>query len=134
MAPVIGHHCTGFCPVTECAIRYRTWFADGDVALEAQIEKGRRPKPTPLRICPRQETLNPWARYPGLRRLPLDTRDPKPVIVMGEGKSKLIYEAKCNECDCLQEPLPESMRVLLCLIDGAERRRSLMMRWSGQAP
>lgn len=62
----------------------------------------------------------------------MSTRDPKPVIVMGEGKSKLVHEAKCNECDCLQEPLPENMRVLLCLIDGAERRHSLMMRWLGR--
>jgi hypothetical protein len=64
----------------------------------------------------------------------MSTRDPRPVMVIGEGKSTLIHEAKCNECDCLQEPLPESMRVLLCLIDGAERRRSLVTRWFGQAP
>jgi hypothetical protein len=63
----------------------------------------------------------------------MSTRDPRPVMVLGEGKSKLIHKAKCNECDCLQEPLPESMRVLLCLIEGAERRGSLMMRWSGRS-
>jgi hypothetical protein len=62
----------------------------------------------------------------------MSTRDPKPVMVIGEGKCKLIHEAKCNQFDCSQEPLPESMRVLLCLIDGAERRHKLITTWAGQ--
>ena len=49
-------------------------------------------------------------------------RDSKPVMVIDEGKCQLISEAKCNEFDGVQEPLPDAMRVLLWLIDGAERR------------
>jgi hypothetical protein len=49
-------------------------------------------------------------------------------MVIDEGKCQLIAEAKGNEC--VQEPLPDAIRVLLCLIDGAERRQSLLRRWS----
>jgi hypothetical protein len=55
-------------------------------------------------------------------------------MVICEGKCKFIGEAKWNEFDCAKGPLPDAMRVLLCLIDGAERRQSLLRRWSGQAP
>jgi hypothetical protein len=34
----------------------------------------------------------------------------------------------------VQEPLPEEMRLLLCLLEGAERRQNLLRRWSSQAP
>jgi hypothetical protein len=63
-------------------------------------------------------------------------RDPRPVMVMDEGKCKcqFIGEAKCNEFDGVQEPLSDAMRMLLCLIDGAEHRQNLSRRWSGQAP
>jgi hypothetical protein len=57
-------------------------------------------------------------------------RDPRPVMVIDEGKCQFIGEAKGNEFDCPQEPLPDAMSVLLCLIDGAERRQSLLRRWS----
>jgi hypothetical protein len=57
-------------------------------------------------------------------------RDQRPVMVIAEGKCKSIGEAKGNEFDGVQEPLPDAMRVLLCLIDGAERRQSLLSRWS----
>jgi hypothetical protein len=49
-------------------------------------------------------------------------------MVMDEGKCQLIGEAKGNEFG-VQEPLPDAMRVLLCLIDGAERRQSLLRSW-----
>jgi hypothetical protein len=61
-------------------------------------------------------------------------RDPKPVMVMDEGKCQFIGEAKCKELDGVQEPLPDAVRMLLCLIDGAEHRQNLSRRWSGQAP
>jgi hypothetical protein len=32
---------------------------------------------------------------------------------------------RCPEFDYPQEPLPEELKVLLCLLDGAERRRHL---------
>jgi hypothetical protein len=57
-------------------------------------------------------------------------RDPRPVMVIDESKCQLIGEAKGNGVEDVQEPLPDSMRVLLCLIDGAERRQSLLRRWS----
>jgi hypothetical protein len=57
-------------------------------------------------------------------------RDPTPVMVIDEGKCQLIGEAKGNEVEGVQEPLPDAMRVLLCLIDGAERRQSIWRRWS----
>jgi hypothetical protein len=60
-------------------------------------------------------------------------RDPRPVMVMDEGKCQFIGEAKCKEFDGVQKPLPDDMRVLLCLIDGAKRRQSLLRKWSGQA-
>ena len=53
-------------------------------------------------------------------------RDARPVMVIDEGKCQLIGEAKGNEFDGVQEPLPDDMRVLLCLIDGAERRHRLV--------
>jgi hypothetical protein len=61
------------------------------------------------------------------------TRHPKPVMVIDKGKSRLLHEAKYDAFYGSQGPLPESMRILLCLLDGAERRHSLRMRWSGQA-
>ena len=40
-------------------------------------------------------------------------RDPRPVMVMDEGTCQLIGEAKGNEFDGVQEPLPDAMSVLL---------------------
>jgi hypothetical protein len=66
--------------------------------------------------------------------------DPTEVMVIADGRCKFIGEAKWNEVGYAQEPLPEEqeplpeeMRVLLCLIDGAERRQNLLRRWSGEA-
>ena len=59
--------------------------------------------------------------------------DPKAVMVIADGRCKFIGEAKWNEVGYAQEPLPEEMRMLLCLIDGAERRQNLLRRWSGRA-
>jgi hypothetical protein len=59
--------------------------------------------------------------------------DQKAVMVIAEGRCKVVGEAKWNEFGCAQEPLPEGMRVLLCLIDGAERKQDLLRRWSGEA-
>ena len=38
------------------------------------------------------------------------------------------------EFDCPQEPLPDEIRLLLWLMDGAERRHRLAIRWSGKEP
>jgi hypothetical protein len=57
-----------------------------------------------------------------------DTRE---VLVIADGKCKFIGKNKWNKSDCAQEPLPEEMRLLLCLLEGAERRQDLSRRWSG---
>ena len=36
--------------------------------------------------------------------------------------------------DCYQEPLPEEMNLLLCLLDGAERRLQLQAKLNAQPP
>jgi hypothetical protein len=36
--------------------------------------------------------------------------------------------------DCSQEPLPEEMNLLLCLLDGAERRLQLQAKLNAQPP
>ena len=38
------------------------------------------------------------------------------------------------EFDCPQEPLTDEIRLLLWLMDGAERRHRLAIRWSGKEP
>lgn len=40
----------------------------------------------------------------------------------------------CREFDCPQEPLPEKLKVLLCLVDGAERRRQLQAKLNDLRP
>ena len=60
-------------------------------------------------------------------------RDPRPVMVIDEGTCQLIGEAKSTEFGGVQEPLPDAMRLLLCLIDGAERRHRLVRKWQSQA-
>ena len=40
---------------------------------------------------------------------------------------------RCPEFDVCKEPLPEELKVLLCLLDGAERRRIVQANLS-QSP
>ena len=56
------------------------------------------------------------------------------VMVIADGKCKFIGETKWDKSDYVQEPLPDDMRLLLCLLEGAERRQKLLRRWSGRAP
>ena len=37
---------------------------------------------------------------------------------------------RCPEFDVCKEPLPEELNVLLCLLDGAERRRTIQAKLS----
>jgi hypothetical protein len=60
-------------------------------------------------------------------------RDPRAVMVIAGGRCTFIGEAKWDEFGYAQEALPDGIRVLLCLIDGAERRQSLLKRWSVQS-
>jgi hypothetical protein len=45
-----------------------------------------------------------------------------------------IGQHQCREFECLQEPLPAELNVLLCLVDGAERRRHLQARLDALRP
>jgi len=56
------------------------------------------------------------------------------VKVIAHGKCKCLCEAKWDEFRRAEEPLPNKIRLLLCLIDGAERRQALLRRWLGHAP
>ena len=56
------------------------------------------------------------------------------AMVIADGKCKFIGETKWDKSDYVQEPLPEEVRLLLCLLEGAERRQKLSRRWSGQTP
>ena len=55
-------------------------------------------------------------------------------MAIADGKCKFIGEIKWDKSHYVQEPLPEEMRLLLCLLEGAERRQTLLRRWSSQAP
>jgi len=45
-----------------------------------------------------------------------------------------IGQHRCQEFDYPQEPLPEELNVLLCLLDGAERRRHLQAKLNALRP
>jgi hypothetical protein len=60
--------------------------------------------------------------------------DTSAAMVIADGKCKFIGEIKWDKSVYVQEPLPEEMRLLLCLLEGAERRQNLLRRWSSQAP
>ena len=54
------------------------------------------------------------------------------VLVIADGKCKFIGETKLDKTDCAREPPPEGMQLLLCLLEGAERRQDLLRRWSAE--
>ncbi len=45
---------------------------------------------------------------------------------------RVLGEPPWQELDCSDEPLTDDMRVLLWVIDGAERRQKIAAEWSGQ--
>jgi hypothetical protein len=51
------------------------------------------------------------------------TRDDCTVLVLGD--------RPWRQFDCTDEPLTDDMRVLLWVIDGAERRQKIAAEWSG---
>jgi hypothetical protein len=55
--------------------------------------------------------------------------EPRPPALMERGHSKSIRDASSPEFNRPQESLPEAFEILLCLLDGAERRHRLMMKW-----
>jgi hypothetical protein len=56
---------------------------------------------------------------------------PRPPMLMEEGHCKSIRDTSWNEFDCPGTSPPETIEILLCLLEGVERRRRLMMQWSG---
>ena len=42
--------------------------------------------------------------------------------------SRVVGLDQCPGFDCPQEPLPLKIQVLLCLVDGAERRRQIQAK------
>ena len=47
---------------------------------------------------------------------------------------RFLGQRQWAEFDCPQESLPDEIRILLWLMDGAERRHRLAIRWSGKEP
>ena len=50
--------------------------------------------------------------------------------ILAGGRVLFIGQHGCPEFDCPQEPLPGKLKVLLCLVDGAERRRQIQAKLS----
>ena len=48
--------------------------------------------------------------------------------------SRVIGLDQCPGFECLQEALPEQFKILLCLIDGAERRRQIQANLNRTTP
>jgi hypothetical protein len=59
------------------------------------------------------------------------TNEPSPAMIWERDQCKAIWEANADAADCWQEALPDAFKIL-CMIDGAERRRSLMTKWMSQ--
>jgi hypothetical protein len=48
--------------------------------------------------------------------------------ILAGGRVLPIGQHQCPEFDCPLEPLPGKLKVLLCLVDGAERRRQIQAK------
>jgi len=48
--------------------------------------------------------------------------------ILNRGRVLFTGQHLCPELDCPKEPLPDKLEVLLCLLDGAERRRHLQAK------
>jgi hypothetical protein len=60
------------------------------------------------------------------------TNKPIPPLVMERGHCKPIRDASLREFNYPQESLPEAIVILLCLLDGAERRQRLLLKWTAR--
>jgi hypothetical protein len=59
--------------------------------------------------------------------------EPRPPLVVERGHCKAVRDANWSgEFSYPQETLPAAIEILLCMLDGAERRHKLKMRWSGR--
>jgi len=48
--------------------------------------------------------------------------------ILTQDRGLLFGQQRSREFDCPQESLPEKFKVLLCLMDGAERRRRIQAK------
>jgi hypothetical protein len=54
--------------------------------------------------------------------------------ILTRGRVLFTGQHLCPELNCPQEPLPDKLQVLLCLLDGAERRRHLQAKLNRLSP
>lgn len=54
--------------------------------------------------------------------------------ILAGSRELFIGQHCCPEFDCPQEPLPGNLQVLLCLVDGGERRRQTQAKLNVQHP
>jgi len=54
--------------------------------------------------------------------------------ILAGSRELFIGQHYCPEFDCPQEPFPGKLQVLLCLVDGAERRRQTQAKLNVQHP
>jgi hypothetical protein len=54
--------------------------------------------------------------------------------ILTRGRVLFTGQHLCPEFNCPQEPLPDKLQVLLCLLDGAERRRHLQAKLNRLSP
>ena len=54
--------------------------------------------------------------------------------ILTRGRVLFTGQHLCSEFNCPQEPLPDKLQVLLCLLDGAERRRHLQAKLNRLSP
>ena len=48
--------------------------------------------------------------------------------ILAGGRVLFLGQQQCPEFQCPQEALPEQFKILLCLVDGAERRRQIQAK------
>jgi hypothetical protein len=54
--------------------------------------------------------------------------------ILARDRALFIGRHRCPEFDCPQGPPPENLGILLCLVDGAERRRHLQDKLNASHP
>ena len=108
-------------------LRERTQSTDSWKRVASQIEA---------------ESLAPWRSRARPDRQTI-TQNNRPLRVRLDGGKQMrippnqvlfLGQRQWAEFDRSQEPLPDEIRILLWLMDGAERRHRLAFRWSGKEP
>jgi hypothetical protein len=53
----------------------------------------------------------------------------RPAMVIERGQLRSVRETSWDDSESPPDPLPHVLGLLLCLLDGAERRHSVRIRW-----